>query len=80
MTKKIEQNEIKEKMLSELFKFIKNADTMRFEVDSGIVSAVNKAGWKIHEYDGKSTITFYLYHKKRNRRPNLIEEIARDGG
>ena len=70
---KVKQEDIKKEVLPQLFKFIKNADNIRLEADFGTASMINRSGWRISEYNGDSTITFYLYHKKKDKRKKLMK-------
>lgn len=72
MAVKVKQEDLKKGVLPELFEFIKNADKIRFEADFDTASMAGKSGkWRVHEYNGHTKITFYLYHKKRDKRKRL---------
>ena len=70
--KAINKKEIK-KILPTLFKFIRDADQMEISMNNDIFELPNrKTNYIESGYDGNSTITFSLYHQKRNQ----IKEVA----
>jgi len=68
----INKKEIK-KILPTIFKFIEDADEIEFSMNNDIFELPNRKTWGMEVgYDGNSTITFNLYHQKRNQ----IKEVT----